>query len=504
MDQDGQTLGDAALRGVESFHKKLAPCIGEFIGTFMLVFTVGCCLMAAPHSAWNGVAIASVLMVAIYSMAPVSGGHLNPSVSLAIWLSTPNFSFKKMISYIVAQLLGGLIAGFCFTTMFNRSASLSVGLTYGYWEVGVVEITFTMMLAFVVLNVACTQRVNQPGNSNQFYGLAIAFVIVAGAYAGGPISGAVFNPAVALGIEASSFHGSFSAFAYYVIFQVLGSLIACVLFRVVRPDEFGPTNEYSLSTKMASQFIGTWLITLTAGVAVLTATVAGSVPVWPLAVGACYMCMTYALGDISNGFFNPAATFAFLCCGRKYMGRKYMAIDEGFALIFIQIVASMCAAFVYAGLGQGSHEHTYHTFPIRPAVIPRGEGQNYVGEMAFTGLIAFAALGVTSIKARHSVVTLIPELGEQSQTLWQAGLAIGLSSVVGGVALDLLGQNGGMLNPAITLGAATVSSLTNDACWSCSLKYVLYEFLGGLSAAVLFRVTYAEVADFKGSSASDQ
>jgi aquaporin Z len=475
------------MRDAGSLHRKFAPCIGEFVGTFMIVFTVGCCLLTAPHSAWNGLAIASVIMVTIYSMAPVSGAHLNPAVSLAIWLSTPRFDFETMLFYMVSQLLGGYFGGLCFTTLFNRSASLSIGSTYGYWEVGVIETIFTLMLVFVVLNVACSTRLNRPGNSNQFYGLAIAFVIVVGAYAGGPISGAVFNPAVALGIEANSSHGSLSTFGRYVAFQFLGSLIACIFFRIVRPDEFGQVDEYRLSTKMASQFIGTWLITFTVGVAVITAGVAGSIPVWPMAGGACYLCMTYAVGDISNGCFNPAATLAFLICGRGYMAPK-----EGFAVIFIQIVASMCAAFVYAGLGKGSHEDTYHTFPIRPDVIALGIWQNVIGEMAFTGLIAFAALGVTSGVARRSVVAPCTKRNEAEvwQTLWQTGLAIGLSSAVGGFAMDLVSQNGGMLNPAVTLGVATVSGLMNSSCWSCCLQYVMYEFLGGIIGACLFRAIF--------------
>ena len=56
------------------------------------------------------------------------------------------------------------------------------------------------MLCFVVLNVAATAK-NKP---NEYYGLAIGFVIIAGGYAGGGISGGAFNPAVAFGIDTAS------------------------------------------------------------------------------------------------------------------------------------------------------------------------------------------------------------------------------------------------------------------------------------------------------------
>merc|ERR1740115_212563 len=66
-------------------------------------------------------------------------------------------------------------------------------------QAGVAEMIYTFMLCFVVLNVACSER--DGGGKNQYYGLAIGFVIVAGAYSGGPISGGCFNPAVAFGIN---------------------------------------------------------------------------------------------------------------------------------------------------------------------------------------------------------------------------------------------------------------------------------------------------------------
>merc|ERR1719158_173456 len=75
---------------------------------------------------------------------------------------------------------------------------------FGWLELGVVEALYTCMLCFVVLNCAASIRNNPPDNGNQFYGLAIGFVIIAGGYAAGPISGGAFNPAVALGIDISS------------------------------------------------------------------------------------------------------------------------------------------------------------------------------------------------------------------------------------------------------------------------------------------------------------
>merc|ERR1719387_1337229 len=163
------------------------------------------------------------------------------------------------------------------------------------------------MLCFVVLNVAATKA----WDGNQFYGLAIGFVIIAGAYGAGAISGGCFNPAVALGIDVSSAGLGFGWGFAYTGYELLGAAAAAGLFRVVRPDNFGGSAEYPLSTKLVSEFLGTYFLVLTVGLNVLGKS-AG--PVWSIA--AALMSMIYALGNCSGAHFNPAVTLALLGSGR--------------------------------------------------------------------------------------------------------------------------------------------------------------------------------------------
>merc|ERR1719265_1927468 len=102
------------------------------------------------------------------------------------------------------------------------------------------------MLCFVVLSCALSKRNNPRDDGNQFFGLAIGFVIVAGGYAAGGISGACFNPAVALAIDISSAGLGFGWGFVYTGYELIGAAVASALFRVVRPDEFGGESEYSL------------------------------------------------------------------------------------------------------------------------------------------------------------------------------------------------------------------------------------------------------------------
>ncbi|CAE8638943.1 unnamed protein product [Polarella glacialis] len=78
----------------------LAKCLAEFLGTFLLVFTVGCNVLTG-QSIWGGVSIASVLMVAIYALGGVSG------VINGVF-------FWKALAYSAFEILGGAAAAYVF------------------------------------------------------------------------------------------------------------------------------------------------------------------------------------------------------------------------------------------------------------------------------------------------------------------------------------------------------------------------------------------------------
>merc|ERR1719236_231170 len=113
--------------------------------------------------------------------------------------------------------------------MFGKAFNLAPGPGFGWASAMTVEILYTFMLCFVVLNVACCTA----SNGNEYYGLAIGFVIIAGGYAAGGISGAAFNPAVAFGIDVSSALLGFGWSFAYAGFELLGAALAAGAFRVV-------------------------------------------------------------------------------------------------------------------------------------------------------------------------------------------------------------------------------------------------------------------------------
>jgi aquaporin Z len=163
----------------------------EFIGTFFLVFTVGCTVIHGSDAA--PLAIGAVLMVMVYAGGHISGGHYNPAVTLAVALRG-RCPMNDIGPYWAAQILGAMVAGVSVQYLYH-AGNPPPGLDVAKGLLA--EFLFTFALCYVVLNVATAKAT--AGNS--YYGLAIGFTVLVGAYAVGPISGGAFNPAVAMGIS---------------------------------------------------------------------------------------------------------------------------------------------------------------------------------------------------------------------------------------------------------------------------------------------------------------
>lgn len=208
--------------------------IYEFIGTFFLVFTVGMTVIE-PHSAGilAPLAIGSVLAVMIFAGGHVSGGHYNPAVSLAVFLSK-KLSLKDLGLYWIVQLLAGVLAAYL--TIYFKGNSLHSPIHLDVAKAFIAEFLFTFALCFVVLNVA----VSNGTKGNSFYGWAIGFTVLVGAFAVGSISGGAFNPAVALGITIMGLSLGTNIWVFFVA-NLLGAAVAALIFKA--EEEHIPVKE---------------------------------------------------------------------------------------------------------------------------------------------------------------------------------------------------------------------------------------------------------------------
>lgn len=201
--------------------------ITECIGTFFLVLTIG--LVVAWDSPAAALAIGSVLMVMVYMGGHISGAHYNPAVTLAILLRG-KVKVADVAPYMVAQVLGAVIAALASWWITGRTFVPAPGLAATTWTALGVEVLFTFALALVVLNVA-TIRATE---GNSFFGLAIGFTVTAAALAGGPVSGGAFNPAVGIGpaIVHAVNKGEVGHVWLYVVGPFAGGALAAFVFRM--------------------------------------------------------------------------------------------------------------------------------------------------------------------------------------------------------------------------------------------------------------------------------
>jgi len=330
---------------------------------------------------------------------------------------------------------------------------------FGIMQAGAAEFLYTFMLCFVVLNVAASKK---HAGANQFYGLAIGFVVIAGGYGAGHISGGCFNPAVAIGIDVSSAGVGFGWCIPYTIFEFVGAAVAAVLFKVCRPEEgndeiteASQIEPYPIASKVVSEFLGTYFLVLTVGLNVIGGSKA---PVFSIASS--LMCMIFALGTCSGAHFNPAVTIAIVASGRG----ACPPADAGI-YIPVQIVAGIAAAFTYSGM-EGK------AFPLGP-----GKGYGWpevaVAEIMFTFLLCFVVLSVATVKSPLSEYF---------------GLAIGSCVTAGGYAIGAI--SGGSLNPAVSFGIGVSGAALAKGRWENMLIYSVLEIIGGGIAAGVFMATH--------------
>jgi aquaporin Z len=200
----------------------------EFIGTFFLVLTIGCTVVGSIEGNLAPLAIGSALAVMVFAGGHISGAHYNPAVTLGVFLRG-RCPAADVVPYWIAQVAGAL------------AAALAVGFLRGDAAVPpapaqpaavfLAEFLFTFALVWVVLNVATAKGTS----GNSFYGFAIGFTVLSGAFAVGDISGGAFNPAVAVGAAAMGLR-SLPSIWIHIVAELAAGAAAAFAFKALVED----------------------------------------------------------------------------------------------------------------------------------------------------------------------------------------------------------------------------------------------------------------------------
>ena len=211
--------------------------MAEVLGTFGLVFF---CAGSAHVNWWAGgnlgmlgVGLVNGFSVAvmIFAFWGISGAHLNPAVSLGLWLSG-RLPGRRLIPYVAAQLAGALIAGSVLHGLFRNHtgegvSSLGANMPGGplMQTIGM-EIVLTFFLVYAILLLA------ERRSLGPVFAVGIGLYVAAAVTLGGDVSGASMNPARAFGPAALAWFWS-DHWVYWVAPGV-GAVLAALFHLVLR------------------------------------------------------------------------------------------------------------------------------------------------------------------------------------------------------------------------------------------------------------------------------
>ncbi len=185
------------------------------------------------------------LLVAVYSIGHVSGGHINPAVTIAQW-ATHRFDRKRVAPYIIAQLLGSTIASISLLVLWSSPGTNGVaqsthlgdttpGSGFGVMPALLAEVVATAILLFTILGVT-DKKADQ-----SWAGVTLGLVLAGMIWVFGPISGASLNPARTFGptiVSAVAF-GDLTPVVtlwVYVAGPILGGLLGAFLYDVIKSE----------------------------------------------------------------------------------------------------------------------------------------------------------------------------------------------------------------------------------------------------------------------------
>ncbi|NYT02055.1 MAG: aquaporin family protein [Methanosarcinales archaeon] len=232
--------------------------VAELVGTFLLVYfgagSAAITLMiskgSSPPNPFNigigalgglgdwvaiGLAFALAISAVIYSLGRISGAHINPAVTIALW-ATKRFATGDMVAYIIAQMIGAALASFAFAATVGMDAVTVGGLGatapfpgISYSQAILAEAIGTFLLMLTIMGVAVDERA-PPGFAGLIIGLTVGGIITTT----GNIAGSSLNPARTfgpyLGDQILAGNSLWQYFPIYVIGPIAGAVIAAFLY----------------------------------------------------------------------------------------------------------------------------------------------------------------------------------------------------------------------------------------------------------------------------------
>jgi aquaporin Z len=213
----------------------MARAAAEFMGTQILVlFGCGTAALGGHDAGQVGIALAFgfAIVALAYGLGPISGGHVNPAVSLAVFIAG-RMSLRDMLSYWVAQFAGALAGAAILAWIAGSTTHLGQNGWgpdylggYGLTSAAVFEVVMTALFVIVILGAT------GPSGTPGFGGLAIGLTLAAIHLVGIQVTGVSVNPARSFGPAVLVGGEALSKLWLFLVAPTAGAVIGALLFRL--------------------------------------------------------------------------------------------------------------------------------------------------------------------------------------------------------------------------------------------------------------------------------
>lgn len=221
--------------------------LAEFIGTFTLVlFGCGAAVIAGPAVGATTVGVLGIafafglaIVAMAYGIGGVSGCHVNPAVSVGVWIAG-RMPTGEMIQYVIAQCLGA-IAGtlVLYLIMSGKASGWDGGLGANGWGPGylgeyntvsalIFEVVATFLFLIVILGVT---RTGTPLHIAGFAGMAIGLTLAVIHIVGINVTGVSVNPARSLGPALFTGGAALAQLWLFIVAPLAGAIVAGAVYR---------------------------------------------------------------------------------------------------------------------------------------------------------------------------------------------------------------------------------------------------------------------------------
>ena len=223
--------------------------IAEFIGTFWLVLGgCGSAVLAAAYPelgiGFVGVSIAFGLTVVTmaYAIGHISGCHLNPAVSIGLWMGG-RFDKKELLPYMAAQVLGGIAGAGILYIIASGKAGFEIGgfASNGYGEhspggysLTAALVTETIMtFMFLIIILGATHSKAAKGFAGLTIGLGLTLIHLISI----PVTNTSVNPARSISQALFAQGWAIEQLWLFIVAPMVGAILAGIVYKMISPEK---------------------------------------------------------------------------------------------------------------------------------------------------------------------------------------------------------------------------------------------------------------------------